>query len=153
MPRRHRKMKKGGFLGFGDSSSTTSGSSMFGSLGSTLSGWGSTVSQDTSNLGSSLSQGVSGLWNKTKNATSGLTSSYGSTPVPTTYGTPMGGRKRTKRHMRGGNFKDNTPTTGLAAHAFPISGVKTAQPHNLVGGRTKKHHKHRHSKSRRHRKH
>jgi hypothetical protein len=57
--------------------------------------------------------------------------------------------------MRGG-FSDNTPTTGLAAHASPISGVKTAQPHNLVGGRTRKHRrggKHRHSKSCKHRKH
>ena len=143
MPRRNRKMKKGGFLGFGDSSSnntTTPGSSMFDSLGATLSGWGSTLSQDSSSL-----------WNKTKSAASGLTS-YGSTSTPTTYGTPTGGRKRTRRrrHMRGGNFKDNTPTTGLAAHASPISGVKTAQPHNWVGGKTKRH---RHSKSRRHRKH
>jgi len=141
MPRRNRKMKKGGFLGFGDSSSntTTPGSSMFDSLGTTLSGWGSTLSQDSSSL-----------WNKTKSAASGLTSgltSYGSTSTPTTYGTPTGGRKRTRRrHMRGGNFKDNTPTTGLAAHASPISGVKTAQPHNWVGGRTKRH-RHRHSKS------
>jgi hypothetical protein len=141
MPRGYKKMK-GGLFGFGDSTSTTSGSSMFGSLGSTLSGWGSTLSQDSSNL-----------WNKTKNAASGLTSgltSYGSS-TPTTYGTPTGGRKKTRRrHMRGGNFKDNTPTTGLAAHASPISGVNTAQPHNWVGGKTKRR---RHSKSRRHRKH
>ena len=143
MPRGYKKMK-GGLFGFGDSSSTTPGSSMFGSLGSTLSGWGSTLSQDSSNL-----------WNKTKNAASGLTSgltSYGSTSIPTTYGTaPIGGRKRTRRrHMRGGNFKDNTPMTGLAANASPISDIKTAQPHNLVGGKTKRR---RHSKSCRHRKH
>ena len=60
MPRGYKKMK-GGIFGFGDSSSTTSGSSMIDSLGSTLSGWGSTLSQDSSNL-----------WNKTKNAASGL---------------------------------------------------------------------------------
>ena len=138
MPRGYKKMK-GGIFGFGDSSSTTSGSSMFGSLGSTLSGWGSTLSQDSSNL-----------WNKTKNAASGLTS-YGSA-LTTSYGTaPIGGRKRTRRrHMRGGDFKDNTPITGLAANASPISDIKTAQPHNLVGGKTKRR---RHSKSRRHRKH
>jgi hypothetical protein len=140
MPRGYKKMK-GGIFGFGDSTSTTtSGSSMFDSLGSTLSGWGSTLSQDSSNL-----------WNKTKNAASGLTSGLTSNGSSTTYGTPTGGRKRTRRrHMRGGNFKDNTPTTGLAAHASPISGVKTAQPHNWVGGKTKRR---RHSKSRRHRKH
>ena len=138
MPRGYKKMK-GGLFGFGDSSSTTPGSSMFGSLGSTLSGWGSTLSQDSSNL-----------WNKTKNAASGLTS-YGSA-LTTSYGTaPIGGRKRTRRrHMRGGDFKDNTPITGLAANASPISDIKTAQPHNLVGGKTKRR---RHSKSRRHRKH
>ena len=142
MPRGYKKMK-GGLFGFGDSSSTTPGSSMFDSLGSTLSGWGSTLSQDSSTL-----------WNKTKNAASGLTSgltSYGSASTPA-YGTiSIGGRKRTRRrHMRGGNFKDNTPITGLAANASPISDIKTAQPHNLVGGKTKRR---RHSKSRRHRKH
>ena len=138
MPRGYKKMK-GGLFGFGDSSSTTPGSSMFDSLGSTLSGWGSTLSQDSSNL-----------WNKTKNAASGLTS-YGSA-LTTSYGpAPIGGRKRTRRrHMRGGDFKDNTPITGLAANASPISDIKTAQPHNLVGGKTKRR---RHSKSRRHRKH
>jgi hypothetical protein len=57
--------------------------------------------------------------------------------------------------MKGG-FKDNTPTTGLAVYAAPFSG-STAQPHNWVGGRTKKRHhrkcykKHRHTKSCRHR--
>ena len=38
--------------------------------------------------------------------------------------------------MRGG-FKDNTPTTGLAAHAAPFSGP-TAQPQTIVGGRTRR---------------
>ena len=52
--------------------------------------------------------------------------------------------------MRGG-FKDNTPTTGLASHAAPFSGP-TAQPHNWIGGRTRRRHrKHRHTKSCRHR--
>jgi hypothetical protein len=47
--------------------------------------------------------------------------------------------------MRGG-FKDNTPTTGIAVHAASISDVKTAQPHKLVGGKTKRNYK---SKTRR----
>jgi hypothetical protein len=55
--------------------------------------------------------------------------------------------------MRGG-FKDNTPVTGLASTASPISDIKTAQPKTWVGGKTKKrrHHggKHRHSKSCKH---
>ena len=130
MPRRHRKMK-GGFLD---------------SLGTTLSGWGS-----------SISEGATTAWNKTKNATTGAyDSATGTTSTPSYIPTTTGGRKRSKR-MRGG-FSDNTPTTGLAAHASPISGVKTAQPQNLVGGRTRKHRrhtrKHRYSKScKHHRKH
>jgi hypothetical protein len=113
-------------------------------LSTTLSGWGS-----------SISQGASGLWQKTKSATSSLT---GSTPTTTTSyptstqasSTPsgiMGGRTR-RRRIRGG-FKDNTPTTGLATHAAPFSG-KTAQPHNMVGGKTRRR-KHRHTKSCKHR--
>jgi len=79
-------------------------------------------------------------------------------PAPVPAPTPVGGktrRRRRRRHMKGG-FKDNTPTTGLVVHAAPFSG-STAQPHNWVGGRTKKRHhrkcykKHRHTKSCRHR--
>ena len=119
MPRRHRKMR-GGFL-------------------------------------DSLTQGLSDAWNKTKNAASGAYNSASSssssyTPSTPAYSAPTtpvstyvpptnsyGGRKRTKKHrkMRGG-FTDNTPTTGLAASASPISDIKTAQPHNWVGGRTKR---------------
>ena len=132
MPRRHRKMK-GGFLD---------------SLQSTLSSFGST-----------LSQGASSAWDKTKSASSSAYNYVMETDKPTNSYMPtlsssntssytMGGRKRTRKHMRGG-FKDNTPTSGLAAHAAPISDVKNAQPHNWVGGKkTKKRHhkKHRNSK-------
>jgi len=152
MPRRHRKMRKGGFLGIGESSSTDynsssdSGSGIFGSVGSTLSGWGSSIS-DT----------ASSAWNKTKNATtSAYDSATGTTPsttYPSTTST-FGGKRKRSRKMRGG-FRDNTPTTGLAANASPISGIKSAQPHNWVGGKTKKRRggKHRHSKSCKGRKH
>ena len=158
MPRIHRKMKKGGLLGFGESnpndyssSDSGSGSGMFGSVGSTLSGWGSSIS-DT----------ASSAWNKTKSATSGAYDSATGTTPSTTYPSTtstLGGKRKRSRKMRGG-FSDNTPTTGLAAHASPISGVKSAQPHNWVGGKTKKHcggktkkrrgGKHRHSKSCKH---
>jgi hypothetical protein len=121
-----------------------------------------------------ISNWGSSLWQKTKDATSSLTgstspqssytypqSSYTSpqssyTSPQSSYTSPQsmqpmttstyGGRKRTRR-MKGG-FKDNTPTTGLAAHAAPFSGV-TAKPHNLVGGKTRR----RRRKSRKHRKH
>ena len=114
-----------------------------------------------------LSKGFSDTWQKTKKATSdAYSSATGSlTPTPTPVPTPapmtpqpaastssgyMGGRTR-RRRMRGG-FKDNTPTTGLAAHAASFSG-ETAQPHNWVGGRTRRRNgrKHRCNKSCRHR--
>ena len=97
----------------------------------------------------SLTQGASDLWEKTKKATSdtynsvtGSTSSSSSympsstTPTSTSYGYMGGRRKRSRRHMRGG-FHDNTPTTGLAAHAASFSG-QTAQPQTIVGGRTRR---------------
>jgi hypothetical protein len=101
-------------------------------------------------------------WEKTKKASSDAYSSATgstSTPLPPASSTPppptststgyMGGRTK-RRRMRGG-FKDNTSTTGLASRAALFSG-QTAQPHNLVGGRTKRRHrKHRHTKSCRHR--
>ena len=120
MPRRHRKMK-GGFLD---------------SLSSTLSSWGSTISQSASNA-----------YNKTKSAaSSAYSSATGSTPTynaqaPTTSYTssytPSGayGGKRRSRKMRGGN---------LAANASPISGIKTAQPHNWVGGKKTRKNKRKH---------
>ena len=36
--------------------------------------------------------------------------------------------------MRGG-VSSNIALTGLAANASPISGIKTAEPHNWVGGK------------------
>jgi len=123
MPRKHRnRHMKGGFLD---------------NLSNTLSGWGS-----------SLSKGASSMWAKTKNATTSLTNPTASTSLtnPTastsSYQAPMststyGGKNTSRRrHMRGG-YRDNTPTTGLAAHTASFSG-KTAQPHNWVGGRTKR---------------
>lgn len=63
-----------------------------------------------------------------------------------TYVPPMGGRRRSRK-MHGG-YTPNTPTTGLAFYASPISDIRTAQPHNWVGGKTKRHRKHKkHSKS------
>jgi hypothetical protein len=118
----------------------------------TLTGWGS-----------SISQGASDLWKKTKDATSNMTSTsstptYSSTPsyTPTTQpqttapapAVGYGGRKTRRRRMRGG-FEDNTPTTGLASHAASFMG-HTAQPQTIVGGKTKRRHR---KKSRKHRKH
>jgi hypothetical protein len=101
-------------------------------------------------LSNSLSSGLSSLSNKAaslgdsiKNTTTSMTnklkSSMSSTSTPSSsYSAPprsYGGKKR--RSMRGGNFTDNTPTTGLAFHAAPFSG-ETARPNTWVGGKTKK---------------
>lgn len=112
----------------------------------------------------SLSQSVGDAWNKTKKATTDAYSSATTqmttpttiTPTTITPTTPsstgyMGGKKRrkTRRHMKGG-YSDNTQLTGLAANAEPISGIKSAEPHTIIGGKKKtKRHK-RHSKSRKH---
>ena len=93
----------------------------FDKISSTLSGWSS-----------SISQGASNAWNKTKNAIyrpSNTTSTY-STSNYSSYG----GKKR--RYIKGG-FTDNTPTSGLASHAAPFSGL-TAGPKTIVGGRKNK---------------
>lgn len=142
MPKRNRNRRmRGGFL---DSLSN-----------SISSGW------------NSVSQGASSMWDRTKNAASSAYSSA-TTPatptppstIPPAAPTPMppsvvnGGKRRTRK-MSGG-YSSNISLTGLAATASPISGVKTAQPHHWVGGRTKrrqsKSHRRHHSKSRRHRK-
>ena len=116
----------------------------------------------------SLTQGVSYAWEKTKKAssdayssatgsTTGSTSSYVPPPPPPTPTTSsssgyMGGRKRSRK-MRGG-YGDNIALTGLASSSAPISDIKSAQPLTTVGGRrTKRHRRHRHGKSCKHRRH
>ena len=122
MPRKMRM--RGGFLD---------------SLGTTLSGWGS-----------SISQGASNAYNKTKNAVTGTPDSMGSmgsmgttAPVATVGG-------RTRKHKRGGSYSASKSVTGLAANSATVSIVKTAQPHNVVGGKSRRRRKHKHSKSCKH---
>jgi hypothetical protein len=129
MPRRHRKMK-GGFLE---------------SLGSTLSGWGSSISQSASDAYNKTKNATSSAYSSattptsttsyTPTSTSTTTTSY--TPTSTTSYTPSGaygGKKGKSRKMRGG-YSNNNASTGLAANASPISGIKSAEPHNWVGGK------------------
>lgn len=97
-----------------------------------------------SSWGASLTQGANSLWEKTKQASS--TPTYTAPPAPAytapsmpssaPSSMPSYGGKTRKRRMRGG-FTDNTPATGLAAHAGSFSG-ETARPHNWVGGKTKR---------------
>ena len=120
------------------------------------------LSNSISSGWNSVSQGASSVWDKTKNAASSAytsasnTYSSATTPSPTYTApsttpstvipdtpTPMspssatGGKKRRTKKMRGG-YSSNIMITGLAASASPISGIKSAQPHHWVGGRTKR---------------
>ena len=106
---------------------------------------------DLSSWFSGATSSLTDAWNKTKSAASGAYSSAtgSSTDTTSTY-TPMGGRRRRTKRMRGGSFTDNMPTTGLAAHASPISGISSVRA-QMVGGRTRRHRRHRRSKSRRRR--
>lgn len=112
-----------------------------------------------SNWGTSLTQGASNLWQKTKDATTtGITSytpvqqSIASQPVNNTATytgstTTYGGKTR-RRKMKGG-YENNISSSNLASNSAPFSGP-TAQPHNLVGGRSRKNRRN-HKKSNRHR--
>jgi hypothetical protein len=87
------------------------------SLESTLNSWGSKISE-----------GASSAYNKTKNAVTGLNSSTTPVSLPTTVG------GRTRKNRRGGSLAASKSVTGLAAHSASVSNLKTAQPHNVVGG-------------------
>jgi hypothetical protein len=127
---------------------------MKGGFFDTLSNWGSSLWQKTKNATSSATSSLTGSQPSYQNyAQQPASQNYTQQPASQNYGQPMststyGGRRNRKhtRRMRGG-FKDNTPTTGLAAHAASFSGV-TAKPHTLVGGKTRKNRKSR--KNRRH---
>ena len=80
----------------------------------------------------SLSQSVSNTYNKTKNAVTG-SSSYS-----------VGGKTR--------KYRGGYTASKAVNHASHVSHIKTASPHKLTGGRSKKQRKHKHSKSCKHNK-
>jgi len=100
------------------------------------------------NLGTSISQGASNVYNKAKDAVTGSTdsTSYSAPVMPTVGG-------RTRKHKRGGSYSASKSVTGLAANSATVSNVKTAQPHTMVGGKSIRRRKHKHSKSCKHMKH
>lgn len=124
MPRKHKKLR--------------GGEGIVNSLGQTF-----------SNLGSSISRGVKDAWGKLSNSNQNTSSyqtyqpqqtNYSYPSQPTTPYYPTGGKKTRRRNSKrkykcGGSYKDNTSLTNLASHAASFSG-KTAQPLNLVGGKT-----------------
>jgi len=149
MPRKSKKSRRGGQL-YGQSSSSYSPSSYGQTQGTSsyLDSAGNTVKNGFNTLSDSVSQG----WN----SITGAFSSSGNNTQPTFsqnsrysnssglgFGGKRGGRGkmmmagRGKMMMMGGNFSPNTPLTGLAAYAEPISGVPTASA-QMVGGRTRR---------------
>ena len=112
---------------------------------------------DIGEMWGSLTSAVSGAYEKAKNTVTGSSSgsTYTST-APSTYTpapAPMapaapgygGKRRRTQKKMRGG-FSPNTPTTGLAFNASPISGIASVKS-MWVGGKTRRRRSHKHTKS------
>jgi hypothetical protein len=111
---------------------------------------------DIGEMWGSLTSAVSGAYESAKNKVTGST--YTSTAPSTYTPAPMapaatgygGKRRRTQKKMRGG-FSPNTPTTGLAFNASPISGIATVKT-MWVGGKTKRRRANKNSKSRKNRK-
>ena len=133
MPKKYsRRSMKGGF----DFGSFTS------SLSNSLTGFGNSLQSTASSWGNKLKQSV---------PTSGSSSTFPPVSPTPSYTATTGGKKRRSgsKKMRGGNFTDNTPTTGLAFNAAPFSG-ETARPNTIVGGKTRKRRKH-HKRSKSHR--
>ena len=138
MPKKSTRSKRGGQLDEQyprSSYSSSPGQSYFDSAGNAVGdGWRKT--------GDLVNQG----WN----SFTGLFSSSGNNNPQFSensryrnFGGKRGGRGkmmmagRGKMMMMGGNFSPNTPLTGLAANAEPISGVPTASA-QMVGGRTRR---------------
>lgn len=100
-------------------------------------------------------ESLTSAWEKTKqSATNAYGSVSGSNTTATTTPPPAygGKKKRTSRRiMRGGNIEDNISLTNLASRAAPFTG-NTAQPHNLVGGKTRRRRRHSRKHRRSHRK-
>jgi hypothetical protein len=145
MPSKHRKMRGGASLDdfsnnlsnkltSGWSSLSQGASNAYNKTKNAVTDAASSAQPKISSGWSSLSQGASNAYNKSKNAVTGS----------------VGGRRRTRRSKRGGSFSAHKPLHGLAAHSSPVSNVRTAQPHHMVGGRSKRHRKHKHSRSCKH---
>lgn len=146
MTRKHRKNKKGGFLGMDTSN--------------WLTGWTNSTWMDTSNL-TGWTNSTWMPWGKKDPLLNVPTyKPYVAPPIqpqpqlqppqPSSNGT--GGKKRrTRRGKRGGDFSSNISQTNLAANASPVSGINTVSAQTWVGGKTKRR-RNKRNKSRKHKK-
>ena len=106
--------------------------------------------QRTRRGGAGIWDSLNSAWSTTKKEASDAYTSTANaiSPPPPTYSV-LGGRRRSK--SKRGGYSANTPTNGLASSAASFSG-KTAQPHSLVGGKTRRRRRrHCHTKSCKHR--
>ena len=147
MPKRYHKKMRGGFWESWWNSTKKATSDAYNSVTATKTSTPTTISPTTTPISNTITPTTTPISNTITPSSTALPASTEYTPQET-----VGGRKRRTRSKRGG-FNARTPTSGIAFHASPISDIKNAQPHNWVGGRTKKHRKHKHSKSCKHKKH
>ena len=147
MPRKNSRRNMKGGWDWPSGMDVSSGWNSFTNWGTGI--WGKLTGPDKT---ASYSSGTPSYSSETPSYSSGTpsyssgTPSYSSGTPSYSSGTPsynsetvLGGKKRRNKSkkMRGGNFTDNTPTTGLAYNAASFSG-ETARPNTWVGGKTKK---------------
>jgi hypothetical protein len=140
MPKRiSRKNRKGGFLGFfeGSSSQEPNKKSMWSS-------WFGTTPTTTTPTYSSTTTTTTPNYSSTTPSYTSTAPSYNSTQQMN-----YGGKRRSRTKSKRGGYTANTPTTGLASTGAPFSGP-TAKPQHWVGGKTKRRHHKKHSRTCRH---
>jgi hypothetical protein len=111
-------------------------------------GFFDSIQQSFNNLSNSVQNSASSMLNKTKktdttyqpstyqpSAYQPSASSYNSSYQPSM--TSYGGRRRTRKRMRGG-YKPSHSLNNIAATASPVHGLETARAHNWVGGRRRR---------------
>ena len=133
MPRKNSRRNMKGGWDWPSGMDVSSGWNSFTNWGTGI--WGKLTGPDKT---ASYSSGTPSYSSGTPSYSSG-TPSYSSGTPSYNSETVLGGKKRRNKSkkMRGGNFTDNTPTTGLAYNAASFSG-ETARPNTWVGGKTKK---------------
>ena len=143
MPKRNRnrskRSKKGGFLGFGEDSTGSSGSS-------SGTGWFDSLKKKSGSASSWFSSDPAPATPPATPPPTPPTTTPPPNPPPTTssFGGKM--RRHKSRRMRGG-YSDNVSMTNLASRAAPFSG-ETVRPQAYVGGRRTKKRCHKHKGSR-----
>jgi hypothetical protein len=146
--RSNKSRKYGGFWPFDSNTNST--------MSTSSTGYGTPSSSSIGNTLGSVGNSLGQYWNKAKQSVSGaLGSNTGSSAYPSTsnystntpaYSSPvtttnynaaprLGGR-RSRRRKHGG-YKSNISLTNLASNAAPFSG-QTARAHTLVGGKTRR---------------